>query len=1318
LVFGFVSARLVGAADAVQQIRQVDQMLGNEMLNAVEFLALVSKHVYSDENFFGFSHPPGSISRFSLPSGTSPTEARNILNDYCSLPPRMDVTTATTKLLSEISDEGLFERLATAVLREADPRYAALVHPGVNADGRTVKGPLDGVSFVSGSNPVQLVAVHHTTTKASDLQSKWLHDPATVKPRKGRRPTAPPGDLLKTANVVAEERRRAPRLEATLVLTTNQEPPVDLVGNVEAAARNCCLKLDLWPRSRIAHFLDKREGQWIRRTFLSIEPDRLSSELLSKLSRDSAHNFRPLDHSDAWVDRSLDNFLDEVRSNVVFIVAESGFGKTVACYKHLIKHIDQGGFGIILPHEILENALNVDQAVENALRQLHPELSPNLGDDIRSVCDRGNPLLVVVEDINRSARGAQLLEKLANWTSRRETTGEGPSTTSSWRLLCPVWPELLLSLKDQARKRVESMSMSCPALTLPEARLAVQRRSALLGRIFTDLEADAIAAALGHDPLLIALHDPSKTPDAFQVVDEFVEASLLRTAMRHPEWTAPDYRAALTAMSQAMLSRRQLEPAWTDIIAWFGLAGGMTQIIRRLLEDGEILRLSSEVPSARLRFRHDRVRDSLLSNAVAEMIRSQALDETFLSDPFFAEVIGGALIDQRVGPAFMDRAVDANPLAVFHAFRRAGNPDAPKYRLIVDTIGTWLNRDDRRSEATRHLMWHAVGVLAQMESPDVITLIKRMPVGGTTAQFARLRNGDIFGGIELCQKIDFGSIAPWRDSQIEHAKARFGKRLISELAEILQQIGLGDDMRAGALRLAGHLADPALFDAIAVSWEIDEARGDHLQDYLWAGAQCCSDQPAKVLGPVCDAWAALSNVPEKEHHSSPRNSLAAYNVRYGFQQWPPVRAIKYLIERASQTELNWPITFLLHGLDNPDSLEFTALQLANTARRQNETGSFSPLAMSATDRWDPDRRRGATPMSHISKSHLLKLWTGPTADSYLREQAFRLWSASQIDGDLTILREIDSSDNLYSTALFQRIRRSDITAIPALLEKIKTERESYWWQAGRYLWSDALTEALDESFVRRGETAERIWDAPETLDDWITSENLLRLHPNVAENLLVKHWDHLRYAPNFVHAALFVATPRLRQLADAAIAECSDQRKLMEHIDTHYNIKPGGGSGVTRLEQVEALVPYFGLLSDAAIDHFWRLCNDRGWFELRRVHLDSRLTHLRYTELLGEENTFRALDEFVAKDRLHSIDHYLDRLLTAGVTLDQAVKEFSGWLISRGTIDALRVMAAVLVHIGRRIDLPILRSMNLEPSDAADDIITDTTFAVMRRTLH
>jgi hypothetical protein len=209
-----------------------------------------------------------------------------------------------------------------------------------------------------------------------------------------------------------------------------------------------------------------------------------------------------------------------------------------------------------------------------------------------------------------------------------------------------------------------------------------------------------------------------------------------------------------------------------------------------------------------------------------------------------------------------------------------------------------------------------------------------------------------------------------------------------------------------------------------------------------------------------------------------------------------------------------------------------------------------------------------------------------------------------------------------------------------------------------------------------------------------------------------------RYVPNFVQAALFVATPELRSLVAATMAESPDPKALMQFIDTHYNIKRGGGSGVTRLVQVEALVPYLDLLGDLAIDHFWRRCNEHGWFEFQRQHLDSRLSHPRYTELLGEENTFKALDEFAEKDRIHWVGHYLEGLLTTGVTLDEVIQEIYGWFNSRATIDALRVMSVVLIEIGRRSDLAVLDNVHIEPRDIAAQIIADTVFAVMRRTLH
>ncbi|MBX9926517.1 MAG: hypothetical protein K2Y05_09175, partial [Hyphomicrobiaceae bacterium] len=66
----------------------------------------------------------------------------------------------TARKLADMTDEGRFERLATAVLRASNPVYAALLHTGVNADGKTVKAPVDGFAFVPGATPPHMVAAH------------------------------------------------------------------------------------------------------------------------------------------------------------------------------------------------------------------------------------------------------------------------------------------------------------------------------------------------------------------------------------------------------------------------------------------------------------------------------------------------------------------------------------------------------------------------------------------------------------------------------------------------------------------------------------------------------------------------------------------------------------------------------------------------------------------------------------------------------------------------------------------------------------------------------------------------------------------------------------------------------------------------------------------------------------------------------------------------------------------------------------------------------------------------------------------------------
>lgn len=417
----------------------------------------------------------------------------------------------TNRHLAGATDEGLFERLATAVLRKADPLYVHVSHPGVNAEGKTVKSPVDGIAFVPGAVPPHMIVIHHTLTAAKNLHGKWLHDPATVKTRsKGGKPTEPAGDVTKTAAIVADERTRTPNLKATLVLTTNQDPGQEIIRDVHAAGAAAGLAIDIWSRSRIADFLDNDpDGQWLRRQYLGIEQERISENLLRELSERSLQAAAPHDDQDAWVERELDRILaarDDERA--LFLIADSGRGKSVACYKRLRRNLDNGAFSLVLSDDDVAGSATLDQALETALRKLHPALAPGCGGAARQLGTPGQPLTITVEDINHSGRGASLIERIARWSEGTTAGSDG------WQIICPVWPQVMSSLSDDARKRISEKAVFAPPLSKDEGTLAVQRRRSRQGRTISEFDAAAISEALGHDPLLIALHDPDSAPTA------------------------------------------------------------------------------------------------------------------------------------------------------------------------------------------------------------------------------------------------------------------------------------------------------------------------------------------------------------------------------------------------------------------------------------------------------------------------------------------------------------------------------------------------------------------------------------------------------------------------------------------------------------------------------------------------------------------------------------------------------------------------------------------------------------------------------------
>jgi len=283
--------------------------------------------------------------------------------------------TDTELALAAMTDEGAFEKLATAVLRSSEPLAAALIHTGMNAEGKTQASPVDGMHFVGGASPSHIVIAQHTITAGQRLERKWLYDPAGGAARASHRRPAEVGDVIKAAEQVRVARGNDPATQATLFLTTNQEPSPELIQKVAAAGTKFGLDIVIWSRAHIAHVLDTDPmGQWLRQLHLGIASQRLSTDLLQNLSKLSLEANRPLGDAASWIDRASDRRLASAERPLTLLVSASGQGKSVACYRTLASHVVSGGFGIVLNDATLAAAPTLDQAVWQTLRALHPAL--------------------------------------------------------------------------------------------------------------------------------------------------------------------------------------------------------------------------------------------------------------------------------------------------------------------------------------------------------------------------------------------------------------------------------------------------------------------------------------------------------------------------------------------------------------------------------------------------------------------------------------------------------------------------------------------------------------------------------------------------------------------------------------------------------------------------------------------------------------------------------------------------------------------------------------------------------------------------------
>jgi hypothetical protein len=1228
------------------------------------------------------------------------------------------VNSETIRALESMPDDAKFEHLVMAILRRSEQKYRGLVHTGINSQGKTVKSPVDGILINNSCDPPHFVIAHHTTTNRDKLRKKWLH--------KGTKKT-PEGDIVKSIKLVGQERLRNPEFKYTLILSTNKIPDVDLVRDTYSETQKAGIELDLWDLTRLSNFLDNEtEGQWLRWKYLGINQEQLSKDLLKELGQKSLDSISIFDSPDTWIDRQLDSQLAkrmEQRTNSIFLVGSSGLGKSSACFKLLKRHIAEIGIGICLPHYVIEKSSTLTFAIEEVLHQLHPTLEKGAGVKALDLATESSPFLVIIEDINKSMQPATTLERVLKWLNLESDHSKRAeaSTRSNLCIICPIWPQVLSSLSEESRELIERKALYAQAFTTEEATKAILRRLQETEPTTSFLRARAIAEAFGCDPLLIALGASLNTesytsPTA--VILKYVDSHIEKVSSRSQSFLASEFKATFHALALKMLAHKIFSPSWSTITAWFQTDQQHIVILRQLINDRELCRLEDVKGESLIVFRHDRVRNTILSDALAFAMDQNQVPPGCLDDPFFSEIAGSALLNSKAPELWIDKLRKVNPLALFYAFKQFAEPTQSIHRSIISAILNWLKNPVTHTAANQHLRWETQQVLSEIDSSYVPTFCDKFNDRTWSLLEAKIRNGDLFAATSYCFSLEPSTNFARRDHFIAHFASRLDQAGVQKLSFIIEDSNSPEKLWIGALRLIGFMSDKRFLQSIKQRWNTTALKNDpsHVSEFLWTALRCVVDQA--LLNSIMKAWEKLPDEAGEGGRIPPRHEVVQ-EIQLKTQRGLPEQSIQYLLSKADAHTMRGDIFQMLSYVDHPDVIELIARYTAEVDQKVAEGNSINVFRWGLVDRWDTTTRNGKS-MSSSSRQRLEAIWRSDIEGTYTRKAAFDLWGASSTFRELAELQNIEEGTVLSENAIKLRLKHGDKSAIPLLLQKLeKAQFRSYWWQFCRHIWNEDLTQALDKELERRSNVVIKNWGDNDFETDWIARDLICRLKSSTAEKLLEKHWKHLHFNSCFVQAALFHATPKTIELACNSLQESPNPKELLTHIGSRLGLQVEDSPRITSIKTLIALLPYIDLVDEMGIYDLWNLCNQQGWYDWRRDHLDQRLSQTwRKRCGIDESLLFEELDEYASDSKpITWIDVWISQFAERGESHNRLIEVIQAWLKEQHSIKALKVVAKILAYSGNRADLTLLENANIQPTSEADEIRKDTKFAVSRRTL-
>ncbi len=686
-------------------------------------------------------------------------------------------------------DDGDFEKLVLRYIADNHPELSGMAMMGLNEDGKPIPCPVDGVNFIpaSPSSPPVVVFVASTTTARDDLRGKWLRE------------TGKEGDVPKAIIQYTDWKFQMPAVEGQIFLATNR-----MLGGDANLYREVVAKLTaegMRPRvieaSALLRYLDHTSaGQKTRQDLLGIPATDVSLLLLKELSSASLdvywNTYGP-STGGKMIDRSAMVDLRpiaQVSAGPVGIVGQSGFGKTILTYQFAREWLASGRPVIWIPADDVIEGAPLETTLSTVLRKLQPELSPSAGKEaLKITADPMSALLLLVDDVNRTASPTKTLRTIETWFSQGTNGDLRKSETNGVTVIVPLWTETIaLSAalfgvkrlpragtnqrdKDEAphlwhyihvgtyspEERTKLMnsgsddrsSAGSPAMEMPAAQTASLRQ---------------IIDLFDGDPFLCGLisSEVAITPSSrrSETLRQVTEALLNRTYSRTVEQarsanvltTPSEVGGALDQLLDVALDGDAPEPDMIDVRSHLG--DRKADLIHYLARTNSLGWIADSPERSVWRWKHTRLRDILLGRRLAVRLFQTWNGEAELPQDLVALLQNDGLAqpwalslvfapgDEKQN-ALLRLLTSKAPLALGHVLRLALFPTETTQR---DSLRSGLKHilatsTDRSGEFTKGL---GTLILEQLLLTDDLLVID--VTDGLTRdwdiEFARLRNGD------------------------------------------------------------------------------------------------------------------------------------------------------------------------------------------------------------------------------------------------------------------------------------------------------------------------------------------------------------------------------------------------------------------------------------------------------------------------------------------------------------------------------------------------------------------------------------------------